>query len=531
MIARFGVFELDLDTGELSRQGRQVRLQHQPLQLLMALVERPGHLLTREELRRRLWPDGITVDFGQSLNKCVTKLRGALRDTAANPRFIETLPKRGYRFIAPVTVHGPLSTVHGQSPVHGPQSTVHSSQSTIDTADAVNARRHPGITALGHPGKWLVFAGCAAIAAMLLVAGASARPEALRPALAKGPSKAGASPIYAARDAYERGRLALARRSDESLRLGVEHFQRAIALSPRYAEAHVGLAEAWSLLSSYGLLDPREGMPRARDAANRALMLDAGLARAHTSLARTAMIFDWDWPTAEWHFGRALSLDGGDALTHQWYGYLLSGLGRHDEAIASVRRAVAAEPRSLNTNTALGYVLYVARRYDEAATELLRTLEIDPDFSQARRNLGLVRVQQGRIAEGMAALERVAAINRESPLAMGELAWGKGRKGERAEALRHLAELDALRVRVYVPPDAVALAQLGVGNRDEAVAWLQRAYTMRVATLAHLATEPVWDPLRDDPRIKEIIALIRLGDQARRWPFDLARPDSSNRKE
>ena len=484
-----------------------MKLQQQPLQLLIALVERPGELVTRDELRRRLWPQGITVDFDQSLNKCVTKLRGALRDQAASPRFVETLPKRGYRFIAPVEL-GPA-----QQPPSPPGTSVPTSG---------DGGRFTGTEVAGGDGgrPWLVLAGCAAIAATLLVAVGSARPAITRPVTIDGPAKAGPSPIYAARDAYERGRLALSRRSDESLRLGVEHFQRAVALSPRYADAYVGLADAWSLLSSDGLVDPREGMPRARDAANRALMLDATLARAHTSLARTAMIFDWDWPTARWHFDRAIALDAGDALTHQWYAYLLSAVGRHDEAIAEVRRAVAAEPRSPNTNTALGYVLYVARRYDEAATELSRTLEIDPDFAQARRNLALVRVQQHRIGDAVAALERVVAINRESPMAMGELAWARALNGERAEAARLLAELDTLRARVYVPPEAVALAQLGVGNRDEAVAWLQRAFTMRVATLAHLGTEPIWDGLRNDPRVGELLSSIRTFDPAQGRPQD-----------
>ena len=210
-----------------------------------------------------------------------------------------------------------------------------------------------------------------------------------RAAVARNASTAATrSPIFAARDAYERGRAALSRRSEESLQRGLEHFTRAIALSPRYAEAHVGLADSWSLLASYGMVDPREAMPRARDAANRALMLDAGLARAHAALGRTTMVYDWDWRTAGWHFTRALALEPGDATTHQWHAYYLSATGRHDDAIDEARRAVAAEPLSLSANTALGFVLYLARRTDEAAAQLERTLAIDPDFAQARRDLG-----------------------------------------------------------------------------------------------------------------------------------------------
>lgn len=484
-LVRFGVYELDLRTGELLRQGRPVQVQQQPLTVLKTLIERPGELVTRDELRRRLWPEGITVDFDQSLNKCVTKLRSALRDSVASPRFIETLPKRGYRFIAPVEAPRAASV----APV--------ASVAAVATPPRPRRARTWGMV------------GGVGLAIALAVTLTAAWPAEVSKTRVDTPARSGPSPIFAARDAYERGRLALGRRSDESLRLSVEHFQRAIALGPRYAEAHAGLADAWSLLSSYGLVDPREGMPRARDAANRALMLDATLARAHASLARTAMIFDWDWQTAEWHFARAIALDPGAATTHQWFAYLLSALGRHDEAVAAAKRAIAAEPRSPNTNTALGYVLYVARRYDEAAAELIRTLETDPDFSQARRNLALVRVQQGRLTEAVTALARVAILNQDSPMALGELAWAHGLSGHHAEAARLLSQLDAQRSRVYVPPDAVALAHLGAGRRDQAIAWLQRAFTMRVATLSHLGAEPVWDPLRDDARVKQMTSAIR----------------------
>jgi tetratricopeptide (TPR) repeat protein len=315
-----------------------------------------------------------------------------------------------------------------------------------------------------------------------------------------------ATPIYAARDAYERGRFALSRRTAENLRAGVEQFQRAVQMSPRYADAYVGLADAWSLQSSYGIIDPREGMPRARDAANRALMLNPSSASAHASLARTAMIFDLDWRTSAWHFSRSLALEPGAATTHQWFAYLLSAQGRHDDAIAEAGRAVAAEPRSLNANTALGYVLYLARRYDDAAAQLTRTLEIDPGFSQARRDRALVLLQQGRPGDAVRGLARVAALNADSPAALGELAWARGVGGERAEAARLLATLDRMRTHVYVAPDTLALVYLGLGDRDQAINWLQRAAAVKVAAVAHLAVEPMWDPLRTDARFKALVS-------------------------
>ncbi|HXG88012.1 MAG TPA: tetratricopeptide repeat protein, partial [Vicinamibacterales bacterium] len=318
-----------------------------------------------------------------------------------------------------------------------------------------------------------------------------------------------ATPIYAARDAYERGRLALARRSQESLKVSVGHFERALSLSPRFAEAYVGLADSWSLMSSYGLVDPREGMPRARDAANRALTLDPLLARAHASLGRTAMIFDWDWTAAGAHFDRAIKLDAGQATTHQWFAYFLSASARHPEAVEAARRGIASEPLSMNTNTALGYVLYAARRYDEASAHLERTLEIDPDFAQARRNLALVRLQQHRPADALRALKRVAALNEGSPVALAEVAWMHAVNGETDVARRLLASLDRMRTTAYVPPDSMALVYMALGSPDEAVSWLKRAVTMRVGTVTHLPVDPKWDPLRNDPRVIEMTRAIR----------------------
>lgn len=489
-ILRFGTFEVRLTSSELYKQGRRVRLQQQPFEVLRTLLQNGGELVTREALRKALWPDGVTVDFDQSLNKSVTKLRDALGDPAASPCFIETLPKRGYRFIAPVTVVAPTAPLEPE-----PTAVTRTSPSRARVMIPVGLC----VALFGGTGAF--------VATTHQSAGVEAR--AVRPAVR--PTAATRSPIVAARDAYERGRLAQARRSEDGLKLSVEHFERAVALSPRYAEAYVGLADSWSLMSSYGLIDPREGMPRARDAANRALTLDPSLARAHASLGRTTMIFDWDWRTASWRFGKAVELEPGNSMTHQWFAYMLSATGRHAEAVEEARRALAAEPLSLNSQTALGYVLYLARRYDEAAVQLTRALEVDPDFAQARRDLALVRVQQGRYVEALAAFQRVAVLNESSPVAMAQQAWAHAVAGDSVTAQQMLAHLDRQRTVSYVPPDSLALVYAGLGVHDEAVAWLQRAFAVRASTLTHLPVDPVWDRLRDDARVREMIATIRAG--------------------
>jgi DNA-binding winged helix-turn-helix (wHTH) protein/Flp pilus assembly protein TadD len=529
-VVRFGSFEANLKSAELYRHGRLVRLQRQPFEVLRALLEEPGTLVTRESLHKRLWPDGVTVDFDQSLNKCVTKLRDALGDAAGNPRFVETLPKRGYRLIAPVTVPAPagptpppVPEVAAARPETPPAAlpTAPPAASRTDRLDvdhrAASAVDEKSMEKMRDPLRrlWLplsVVAATVALAGLIVLIPSPSTGVEAHAERAVAPKKpATESPIFAARDAYERGRLALARRTHESLKLSVEHFDRAIALSPRYADAYVGLADSWSLMCSYGLVEPREGMPRAREAANRALTLDPSLARAHASLGRTTMIFDWDWTTAEWHFVRALTFEPGNATTHQWHSYLLSAVGRHDDAVAEAKRAIAAEPLSLNTNTALGFVLYLARRYEEASEQLERTLQIDPDFAQARRNLALVRVQQRRHDEAVALLERVAALDTGSTVALAEVAWAHAVSGKPAKARAMLADLDRKRSVSFVPPDALALVHTGLGAPDEAIAWLQRAATMRAAALAHLKVDPFWDSLRGDPRVEELTQQIVSG--------------------
>jgi DNA-binding winged helix-turn-helix (wHTH) protein/tetratricopeptide (TPR) repeat protein len=507
-VVRFGVFEAHLKSAELYKSGRLVRLQQQPFELLRALLEHPGELVTRDSLRRTLWPDGVTVDFDQSLNKSVTKLRQALGDTASSPRFVETLPKRGYRFIAPVTVVIESAVTDREEP----RESTPAESVSVETMPPLPAAPEPALKTpaaaedTGRQTSMLVALAIAvALIGSVLIAWAKVIPAAIEPRAEVTKSRRFA-PSAEARDAYARGVLALAGRGSEGLRLSIDHFDRAIQLSPRYADAYVGLSDGWSLMSSNGSIDSRYGMMRAREAAIRALTLDPASARAHVSLGRVTMIVDWDWATAEWHFTRAITLEPGEPTAHEWYAYLLSATGRYVDAIAEARRAVQAEPQSLNARTALGFVLYLARRYDEAAAELERTLTVDPDFVQARRDLALVRVQQRRYSEALADMERVAAINAGAAAALADVAWLHALTGDRAKAHGVLADLGRRDADASVAPDSLALVSLGLGNRDEGIRLLEHAFEMKIATLVYLSVDPVWDGIRDDPRVQQMVA-------------------------
>lgn len=500
-VARFGVFETDLFAGELRKQGRLIRLQLLPFELLRCLLAQPGAIVTREDLRRQLWPADVVVGFDQSLNKSVTKLRNALGDSAASPTFIETVPKRGYRFIASVTFDEGLPS---QSlPV-----------ASAPVAPSLPVAPDPAFSLLG-----LIPLGLMAALVVWLLSSAMTSPPSseTEAASASRTTATGTAPTdnAAAQEAYTRGRLALTRRTQEGMRSGITLFERAVAFDPGFASAYVGLADAWSLLASYGMEEPRQALERSRTYANRALAINPDQADAHASLGRTAMISDWDWQVSERHFQRAIEINDRSAPTHQWYAYLLSARGRHAEAEREARRATEIDPTSLNAATSVGYVLYAARRFDDAAATLRGVIEVDPDFMQARRNLGMVLALQGRNQEAVSEFERVVRLSGESAVAEADLAWVRGRAGDRRGARRLLERLQARDASGYVPPDAMALALSGAGQIDAAVTAVQAAFEARVATIAHLSVDPVWDSLRDLPSVRDMAEAVRIGRSAR----------------
>ena len=213
-------------------------------------------------------------------------------------------------------------------------------------------------------------------------------------------------------------------------------------------------------------------MALTRTYASRALTINPDQADAHASLGRTAMIGDWDWQTAERHFQRAIEINRLSAPTHQWYAYLLSASGRHAEAEREARRATEIDPTSLNAATSVGYLLYAARRFDDAG----RGVETGD--------------RSGR-------------------------AWVRGRAGDRRGARRLLERLQARNASGYVPPDAMARAFSGAGQVDAAVTAVQKAFDARVATIAHLSVDPVWDSLRAVPSVRNMAEAVRAGKSAR----------------
>ncbi len=632
-VVRFGIFEVNLKSGEARKHGIRVKLHGQPIQILGMLLERPGEVITREEIQRRLWAADTFVEFEHSLNSAVKKLRRALGDSADHPRYVETLPRVGYRFIAPVEKQAT------------PRDTTQES-----AAAALLAPAHPGMLPLGE--KWLhrrwpllLGVGIGLIAALggylhwsrarghpqpssarmmlavlpfenltgdagqdyfsdglteemisqlgrvdpqrlgviartsvmhykhnatpldqigrelgvqyaiegsvrrdadrvrvsaqlirvadqthvwarqydrelshlLALQGEIAQEIADEIQLTLGePKRAAAAPqpslspqAYEAYDLYLKGRYFWNKRTAEGFQQAAEYFQQAVAKDPNYARAYAGLADTYALISSYFLAQPNEMMPKARAAALRALQIDERLAEAHTSLALITENYDWDWQTAEKQYRRAIELNPNYATAHHWYAEYLAFQGRFDEAFAESERARQLDPLSLIIATDHGAIFYYSRQYDRAIEQLRTVIEMEPTFPRAHIII-FAYVQEGRFADALADIENSRRYSAD--VNWSALIYVYGRSGQQKQA-RHA--LGKLKEQLAQHPQwnsmpALLNAYLGMGNKDEAFAWLQRASAQRSHALVALKVDPIYDPLRSDPRFQELLRRVGL---------------------
>ena len=309
---------------------------------------------------------------------------------------------------------------------------------------------------------------------------------------------------------YVRGRYFWNRRTEADLRKAMARFGAAIERDPAFAAAHAGLADCWVLLPLYGNLPPREAFPRAIAAARAALELDPELAEAHTSLAYARLMFDWDWAAAEEEFRRAQRLDPNYPTAAHWHGYLLSALGRHEEAIAQARRAQELDPLSLVINADHGLVLYFARRHEEAIAQFQRTLELDPRFAYARFGLALAYAATGRGEDAVREAEQAVEHSAGSSVNQAARGYALGVAGRAEEARRVLASLEERARRSPVQAGAFGLVHLGLGDRERALDSLRRAYEERSRFVVFLQVWPIYDPLREDPRFAALVRDVGL---------------------
>src|SRR5579863_2700710 len=638
-VVRFGVFEADLKACELRKHGFRLKLAEQPFQVLALLLERPGEIVTREELRSRLWAGDTFVDFDHGLNNAVMRVREVLLDSSEHPRYVETVPRRGYRFVAPVeqAALSPISSVtsdageSSSTSATSPTSSSSSSHASVRTWWEPAARRwltmprvavlfvvllgsvagallaftfrvnHSATptTALEHSTSLVVLplenlsgekdqdyfadgmtdeliANLAKIRSLRIVSRSTAmaykgtrKPlsEIARElnvdavvegtvmrvgnrvritaelvqvstdhhlwadtyesqmgdvlALQNRVSSAIVNEIRINLTPEERERLAKApavspeayenylkglyywnKRSDENLAKAIGYFERAVRLDPRYALAYAGLSDCYAIISAeiFGTMPASEAAPKAKAAALHALELDPTMAQAQTSLATVKFNYDWDWSGASEGFERAIGLNPSYATAYQRYSLYLIAMGRAQDSFTQIQKARQLDPLSISINFSLGWRLYMARKYDQAIAQLQDTLEMDPSYELPHLVVGQAYEQKGDYAHAVPELEKAVELSHGTPLMVSALAHAYARSGNRKEAENLLAELQAKSKTEYVSPYYFAIVSIGLGENDQALDWLERAFADRSNGLVFLKMEPELDALRTNPR-------------------------------
>lgn len=576
-VLRFGGFELDLRAAELRKHGFKINLPDQPFRILTLLLERPGEVVTRDELRSRLWSNGVFVDFNDSLNSAVRRLRQTLGDSAEHPRFVETLPRHGYRFTVPVqpvrTASAilapdsgglaprvavlPLENLSGDPAqeyfVDGMTDALITALAKIPTLRVISrssvmpyktARkavpeiaRELQVDAIVE-GTVMRSGSRVRITAQLVRAltdhhlWAETYERELQDVLALQGEVARAIadeiPIKLtpqdqvrltnvrtvrpqAYEAYLRANYFLRNtgRTDEGLRKAARYFEEAVQADPGYAQAYAGLAESHNMLGIYGLLPPRQSFARAREAAREAIGIDEGLSWAHAALAYALLMLDWDWAVAEGEFKRAIELNPRYATAHHWYAEFLLTVGQPAKAIAELERAREIEPLSLIINVTLAWVYYGGRRYHQAIQQCSTAIELDPNFAVAHLCLGMALTQEGRYAAAIEEYRKARLLGGTVHVLRG-LGYAYAVSGNKAKALQVLQELKRITKAGYLPPYAVATIYAGLGNKDQAYEWLNKAYDERDPQLTWLKWDPQLDGLRSDARFQVLLDLVGL---------------------
>jgi TolB-like protein/DNA-binding winged helix-turn-helix (wHTH) protein/Tfp pilus assembly protein PilF len=631
----FGAFQVDLRTRELRKHGVRLRLQAQPFQVLEMLLRHPGTVVTREEIKGRLWPDDTFGNFDHGLNKAINKIREALADSALHPRYVETVARNGYRFIETVTVVGesvgiPVTEPVAEVPAGGGESTVEPLPDQLLPPQAQNkslvwkitaacfslslillsffiwhrelTRGQPPdirslavlplenlssdtaqeyfadgmtdelISALGtihglrvisrtsamlykHAHKPLpeiarelnvdaVIEGtvlrsgervritaqlirantdehlwaqtyqgdlrdmlqfqdkvASEIADRIRLTVTSQQRTLLKNARLVNPS---------ALDAYLRGRYFWNKRTEDGLKKAIDYFNQAITKDPNYPQAYSGLADSYALLADweYGVLAPKLAFPRAEAAAAKALELDNYLGEAHASRALCLQLFDWDWTSAQRELQRAIELSPSYASAYQWYAWNLIVLGRNDEGLVELKKAEALDPLSLIISADLADALVIARRYQESIKQSQKTIEMDPSFPVAHYQMAQALLQLHNTKQAATELQQAIELSRGNPICTSLLAYLYAVSGSQSEARKILGELKDGSARKQANAADIALIYAGLNEKDQAFAWLEKAYEDRVNPSVLL--RPAFDSLRSDPRFRDLLHRVGI---------------------
>ncbi len=309
---------------------------------------------------------------------------------------------------------------------------------------------------------------------------------------------------------YMRGRSEAEKRTKEAYQKALEHYKQALNLDSNYAPAYVGLADVYFVGGAE--LPPKESALRSKAAAMKALEIDETLGEAHTSLARVLWQFDWDWEAARKEFKRSLEIDPNNAFTHRIYGYYLSSMGQHNDAVTEMRLAQQLDPLSPIINLGVGIMLYFAGQNEQAMAQFRKTQEqeMEGGFSEAYRHLGLGYCQMGKYAEAVAGMrERSRSFTRFlASYIVSRIRICAG--GKRGEAIKRLDQLKESSKREYVSSFYIAAIYSGLGEKDQAFEWLHRACEERFGLLVYLKYWPIFENLRSDPRFTDLLRCVGI---------------------
>jgi serine/threonine protein kinase/Tfp pilus assembly protein PilF len=312
--------------------------------------------------------------------------------------------------------------------------------------------------------------------------------------------------------AYLKGRYCWNKRTAPALKKGIEYFHQAIEKDPTYALAYTGLADTYALLgiAEYGVLPPRDTMPKAKAAALKALEIDDTLAEAHTSLAHVCAFFDWDWAAAETEFRRAIEINPNYAFAHHWYALYLAAMERPAEAIVEERKALEIDPLSLIISKNVGTILHYARQYDQAIEQYRRTLELDPDFVRTHLFLGWAYEQDARFEEAVSEFEKALALSPGNTIMQAALGHAYAVGGKMDQTMKILEELKQRSTSEYVPAFTLAMVYAGLGKGEEVFKYLEKAFEERSSWMVSLKVEPMFDSFRSDPRFTDLVRRVGL---------------------
>jgi TolB-like protein/tetratricopeptide (TPR) repeat protein len=313
-------------------------------------------------------------------------------------------------------------------------------------------------------------------------------------------------------EAYLHGLVAWNSRTPDGLVKSIDYFNEAIQESPNFALAYSGLADAYSIASAVptSAMAPRDVMPKAKSAAQHALILDPKSAEAHAALALVNQSFDWNFAGAEQEYQRALEINPSNGSARQWHALLLMALGRHDEALAEIERARALDPLSPVIDSSRIQAYYFARHYDRAIDEARRALEVEPGMLFIYYHLGQSLVQKRDYGEAISVLSKAASMSGNSDVFVMALGHANAVAGNRGEAQKAIAELAGRSKKGYVPAIYTAAIYTGLGDPDSAMKWLEKAFEERTEYLIFFNVEPMADPLRPDPRFQDLLHRIGL---------------------